>query len=362
MFSISTPQGTGRRDPRSAAMLAVGAAALAVAVAFGMRGSASAAEATGDDSPIEALPGYHVSIFAHGTRAYFNPDAIVVDHGHVYVAYQNDTAKDGSDHKSSTIVEYTMDGAVVRSFSIVGHCDGMRLDPRTHLLWALVNNDANPAMYTINPRTGDIDAYTFSSAPHGGGYDDVAFHDGMAFVSASNPTLNAAGVNAFPAVDKVTLQGSTTVLTPVLLGNAPAHDTTTDTTVALNEVDPDSMSVSPAGDVVLVDQAGSDVVFLHHAGTSQQTVTRLAVGTQLDDTVWATAQEGRLWVVDSAANAVYTITTNFKSGSVYTEAPSDSGVASFVGTLNLKTGTVVPVAIGFKSPTGLLFTAGEDER
>jgi hypothetical protein len=64
--------------------------------------------------------------------------------------------------------------------------------------------------------------------------------------------------------------------------------------------------------------------------------------------------------VDSAANTIYTITADFKPGTVYTEAPSDSDVASFVGTINLQTGAVTPVAIGFKSPTGLLFTTGED--
>ncbi|MBV9358599.1 MAG: hypothetical protein JO023_24070 [Chloroflexi bacterium] len=64
-------------------------------------------------------------------------------------------------------------------------------------------------------------------------------------------------------------------------------------------------------------------------------------------------------VVDGAANVIYAITAGFKPGTVYTEAPSDSGVASFLGTLDLKTGTVTPIAVGFQSPTGLLFVPGE---
>jgi hypothetical protein len=344
-------------SPKSIAAIAIGALLTVIMV------SGTTFAQTGDRQAIAvvALPGYHVSVFARGTQGRTGPDPIVVDRGHVFVAYQNGTAKDGSDGKSSTVVEYTLDGEMVRSFNIVGHCDGLRVDPQTHLLWALVNNDGNPAMYTIDSKSGDTHKFAFSTAPHGGGYDDVAFHDGMAFISASNPTLNGAGVNVFPALYSVKLQGATAVLAPVLSGNANALDVSTNASVPLNEVDPDSMTVNPAGDVVLSNQAGNELVFVHAAGTPQQSVKRLGVGTQLDDTVWATSREGRLWVVDGAANAIYTITTDFMPGTVYTEAPSDSDVASFVGTVSMTTGTVTPVAIGLKSPTGLLFTTGEDE-
>jgi hypothetical protein len=39
----------------------------------------------------------------------------------------------------------------------------------------------------------------------------------------------------------------------------------------------------------------------------------------------------------------------------YTEAPSDSGVAGFVGTVDLKTRTSTPAIIGLTGPTGLGF-------
>jgi hypothetical protein len=61
--------------------------------------------------------------------------------------------------------------------------------------------------------------------------------------------------------------------------------------------------------------------------------------------------------VDGPANAIYQVRGAFTAGTVFTEAPSDSGVAGFVGTVDLKTGTITPIAIGFKSPTGLLFAA-----
>ncbi len=305
--------------------------------------------------PVVALHGYEVSVFARGTSAYSHPDSVVADAHHIFVGYQNVTAKDGSDHKSSTIVEYTLDGEVVRTFSVLGHCDGLRIDPSTHLLWATSNEDGNPALVTINPETGVITPYQFAPTPHGGGYDDLAFVNGMAFIAASNPNLNQQGVNVFPALDKIELSNGKAILTPVLYGNATALDTTTNTEVTLNEIDPDSLTVDPQGDVVLDNQAGSELVFLHNAGTEQQTVTRVPLGTQVDDTVWATATHGRMLVVDGPANVIYTVRANFTKGTVYTEAPNDSGVASFVGTIDLSTGTITPVAVGFSSPTGLLF-------
>jgi hypothetical protein len=115
------------------------------------------------------------------------------------------------------------------------------------------------------------------------------------------------------------------------------------------------MTVNPQGDLVLVDQSGMELVFLHNPCTAQQTVTRVPVGTALDDTVWATAAQGRLFVVDGAQNAVYTLRSNFTPGTVFTEMPSDSTIKSAVGTVDLSTGFVTPIAVGFGSPTGLLF-------
>ncbi|HKV58474.1 MAG TPA: hypothetical protein VJO32_09330, partial [Ktedonobacteraceae bacterium] len=192
-------------------------------------------------------------------------------------------------------------------------------------------------------------------APHGGGYDDLCFLNGMTFVAASNPNTNSAGVNVFPAIDKMTLSNGKVNLTPVLMGNATATDLVVNSKVSLNEVDPDSMTVDKNGDLVLVNQAGNELVFLKNPGTPQQTVSRVPVGDQLDDTVWATSSQGRLLVVDSAGQTFWISTPHFVPGAVYTEGPSDSGVAGFVGVVDLTTGIVTPVVIGFSSPTGMLF-------
>jgi hypothetical protein len=90
------------------------------------------------------------------------------------------------------------------------------------------NEDGNPHIVTINPDTGVITPYTFPSpTPHGGGYDDVIFVGGKAFIAASNPTLNSSGVNTAPAIDEITLTNGQAVLTPILNGNATATDLVT---------------------------------------------------------------------------------------------------------------------------------------
>ncbi len=318
----------------------------------------AAAGGQGGNYGLAALPGYQISLFASSTSKYTNPDAIEVDNGHVFIDYQNTTAKDCTDKNSSTVVEYTMDGKVVKTFSIPGHSDGMRVDPTTHLLWTTSCEDGNPKMATIDPTSGTVTAYTFTQTPHGGGYDDLYFLNGMTFLAASNPTLDSNGNNVFPAVDQITLSNGQAVLKPILMGNATATDNTTSpaSQVTLNLTDPDSLTTDGKGNLVLISQADSEIVILSNPGTAQQSVSRIPVGTQLDDTVWATSTQGRLLVSDAGVGNTYWIQpTHFVPNAIYTEMPSDSGVGGTVGVVDPSTGFITPIIIGFVSPSGMLF-------
>ena len=335
-----------------------------VALALVGLGFGSVAQAnTVATSSVVGLPGYDVSVFARGTKAMYNPDSVEVDGRYVWIGYQNGTNPTGTDGKTSTIVQYTRSGYIVHTYSVLGRCDGLRIDPKTHLVWAMENEDANPHIVVINPITGSKTNYVYPKTAHGGGYDDAAFINGSAFISASNPTLNSAGLNTAPAVIKVTLSNGRATVTPVLYGNATATDIVTNQKVTLNLTDPDSLSLDNQGDVVLDSQADAELIFIHNPGTSKQTVARLSLGTQVDDTTWIPKMpEGRLIIVDSQKNIIYTVTidkTGFTPGTVYTEAPADSGVAGFVGQLDPTTGTITPVIIGLGSPTGLGFIPGK---
>jgi hypothetical protein len=60
---------------------------------------------------VTATVPYSVSVFATSvTGVYTQPDSIAVLGGHVFVGYGNNVSTTGSDGKSSTIVEYAMNG------------------------------------------------------------------------------------------------------------------------------------------------------------------------------------------------------------------------------------------------------------
>lgn len=308
---------------------------------------------------VSSLPGYQVCLFAANTSSYSHPDSIVADGQAIYVGYQNITAKDGADKKTSTIIRYDQHGTVVRKFIVPGHQDGMRVDPITHLLWSMSNEDGSPALVTIDPQSGKVSRHALPATPHGGGFDDIAFVGGMAFIDASNPTLNAAGNNVFPALDKITLTAGSATLTPVLMGNAKANSIIPPVKPsALNLVDPDSMTIDPQGDLVMANQGGSQLVFLHSPGTPQQTVTQLPVGTQIDETVFPSSASGCLVVADNGGGIYSVCSRQFVPGTAYTDAPNDSGVQGFIGTVALGSGFISPLVVGLANPHGMAFVPG----
>src|SRR5258708_36702395 len=139
------------------------------------------------DFGLAALPGYQISLFARQTSAFNSPDSLVVDNGFVYIDYQTTTPKDCTDNNTSTLVQYDMHGKMLKTFTVPAHRDGMRADPSTHLLWVTSFEDGNPKFFTIDPASGTITPYTFPPTPHGGGYDDLCFLNGLFFIPASIP-------------------------------------------------------------------------------------------------------------------------------------------------------------------------------
>ena len=312
---------------------------------------------------VTAMSPYTVSLFAHSPANTSQPDSIVQWHDSVIVGFENHVAKDGSDGKTSTIIEFSLGGAVKRSFSVPGHNDGLRVVNGDYL-WALQNEDANPNLVVIDLRSGRQTPYQFPPTPHGGGYDDIVVRDGEVYFTASNPNLDANGVNDYPALVKVTLAGASVILTPVLSGNAPAMNITTGKTVSLNLTDPDSMTLDPRGNIVFVSQADSVLVFVHDPLKGNQAagvlpLTSPATGPggaliTIDDTSFAPPEANALLVTDISMGSIYRIERpvfGFNPGQAY----SASDTAGIVGTLDLDTGVITPVVNGFGSARGLLF-------
>jgi hypothetical protein len=296
---------------------------------------------------------YTVSVFATSIpNVDFAPDSIAVLNGHVFVGYGDGAAPDGSDGKSSTIVEYDPNGDMVTTYTVLGHNDGLRVNPSTRQLWAMQNEDANPNLVIIDPKNGTQKMYTFGPTPHGGGYDDIAFRGKDVFLSASNPSNNP---NNAPAIVKAQISGTTVTVTPVLSGTATAIDIPTDVPVSLNLQDPDSMIFNPLGDLVLDSQADAELIIVHRAGFFDQTAYHLALtengsAVQIDDTVFATSSHGVILVSDRDGETVYAISRN-----IFSPAAPFSATPTTVAALDPETGVLTDIVTGMVSPHGMAF-------
>lgn len=306
---------------------------------------------------------YTLSVFAQSvTGQYTKPDDIAVVGSRIFIVFGNGVAKDGTDGKSSTIVEYRLDGSVVQTFSIKGHSDGLKVDPTTGLLWLMQNEDGNPNLVILNPDTGAQTVYTFEPTEQGGGYDDLVFRDGRVFMTASAPSANP---NTAPAVVSATLSGSIVTTNGVLAGNATALDITTNTSVTLNLQDPDSMIVAPNGDVVFTSQDDAELVIVQHLGEDNQRVYRVpftssGMATKVDDTVFATASDGFLLVSDNSADVVYRVDKPYWASGAYSAGINASSVG-IVGVLDFGTGNINPVVTGLNNPHGMKFVSPSTE-
>jgi hypothetical protein len=317
------------------------------------------------EAQVANLP-YTVSLFAAAPVGLSNPDSITIANGKIYVVYANGTQPDGSGGFSS-IVEYTLDGVMQRTFNVLGKADGLKFNPFTRKLWALRDEDSNPALTTIDPISGEEIDYTYSQTPpHGGGYDDVVFFkEDETFISASNPNplqpptpTTPNGQNIFPSIVKAHLSGNQVSVQPVLRGDASLIDIATGQKVVAQQSDPDSLKVDAANDLVLSSQADGDLIFINHPGAKDQAGLRLHLsnGTAnqitVDDTVFPTTPSGTILVVDTKAGAVYAVTSDaFQPGGAYSASDSDG----ILGKVDLSTGLVTPIVTGMQSPHGALF-------
>lgn len=313
---------------------------------------------TAPSAPTAASP-YTLSVFATAPSGLSAPDSVAVLDDYVFVGYGDNHDPGGADGLSSQVVEYRMDGSIVHIYTVVGHNDGVKIDPVTHLVWALQNEDGNSNLVIIDPETQSRKTFQVGTGPHGGGYDDITFRGCQAYFSASNPTINP---NTAPAIVSVHFEGSQVQLAGVLQGDANAIDVPTGSTIQLNLQDPDSMTLDPFGNLVLDSQGDQEIIIVSDPGSHNQRVLHvpltyqaspgMVASVETDDTNYATSSQGFVLFADKGLNAVYKLTTNaFAPGTAYTAA--DGG--PFVGTLNFSTGLITPIVTGLSGPGGLVF-------
>ncbi len=315
-----------------------------------------------------AVAPYSVSTFAVSENGYSAPDSITFSRHRVFVGYGNGGNPDGSGGAMSTIVEYQMDGAVVRTFSVAGHNDGLRYNPETGELWAVQNEDANATLIVLNPSTGGRREFVLGTGPHRGGYDDIVFEGHDKYISASNP---APGVVDQPGIVRFKSDDRKVKLIGILDDNASATNVVTGASETLALTDPDSLTVDPFGELLLDSQGDGELIVVQHPGRPCQKnfvvpLTSEAGGatpgnTTADDTVFADAAQGTLLVADKDGEAVYAIDAPyFAPGAAYsaivaTATPGGATVAAFVGRTDLSSGFVTPIVNGLMNPGGMAF-------
>src|SRR5665213_2083425 len=145
-YPLSASPTPGRLRFRSPLILAaVSVASLAPA---GVAAAAAASKPT-------AAAGFKITKLAAAPKGATNCDDLVLLDGHLFMGCQNGVLSNGHggppDPKSdtSTLVEFTTTGKLVKTWAIKNKIDGLGADPLTHKILLTLDEDANSRLVTL---------------------------------------------------------------------------------------------------------------------------------------------------------------------------------------------------------------------
>jgi hypothetical protein len=161
------------------------------------------------------------------------------------------------------------------------------------------------------------------------------------------------------------LNKTNTSLAQVLAGDPTSVlNVVTNTVETSDQIgDPDSMTLDPAGELVL-DNRSDDSLYIVRNSSADNPVLRVPLtlngaAVEVNDTIFTastfgvSSTAGTIFITDTSANKIYLLTKPyFPSNEVYTAA----NVVNDVGLVDLNSGVVIPVATGFKGVHGLAFS------
>jgi hypothetical protein len=303
------------------------------------------------------------STFATAPTGSSAPDSITKGHGSIWVEYGNGadaTGKGGS----STIVQYNRHGVVENSYTLTGLADGLKFDPQTGDVWALMNNDGNSALDIINPATKQVQGpltyappYTYG-ANSSRGYDDVVFAGKRVFVSYTNP-VNPGD----PVVQQLTNGtapfGKLQTTNVLSLGDTGTNLVTGQHNQPLPVTDPDSLKLLPNHSLLLTGGSDGAFVFISHPGTTHQSTSfvQLPTGYAVDDAIMPTTTSGTFYISNQGGNNVIAVNvTGLNTHDLYADITNKN---EFVQ-IDPKTGKITPLVTGLNSPHGLTFVPSSD--
>jgi hypothetical protein len=305
-----------------------------------------------------------ISTFATGGAVNATgPDSIAVGGHSIWLSYTNGADSTGLSG-SSTVVQYHSNGKIRRMFSIPGSVDGLKIDPKTGLVWALQNQDGNSTLTLIDPEKGITpnSPIPFSVTSGSRGYDEVVFRGDQVFLSYTNPTGSAD-----PTIQLLQNGSNPLVVTTILtMGATGTNLATGQPNQPTTQSDPDSLKLAPNGDLYLASAADGQLIFVTHPGRPNQSVsfltlidpsTGLAVS-ELDDSVFATAEKGTFYLSDTGNNRVLKIEVeDLNVGSLWASV----GNLNELATVDTTTGFVTAEVINLKAPHGLVFVPRGDD-
>jgi hypothetical protein len=302
--------------------------------------------------------------------------AVSTDGKRLWVGYGNGVDTKGKGGPSS-LVEYDIaTGKVLKNISIPGHLDGLKINPATGDVWATENEDGNPTLAVIDDESGAFKIYKFSPTLITGGFDDLVFvprpqedshHDKDSAEDVFVVTSSQVDTTT-PVIVRISgpLRGTNTQVKATLPG-APVSvwNVVTNQEETTDQVgDPDSMTLDPAGELVL-DNRSDKSLYIVRDSKAQNPILRvpLTLGgapVEVNDTIFTTSQTdgasstgGTIFITDTTANAIYVLTKPyFPSNEIYTAA----NVVNEVGLVDLNTGVVTPIVTGFQGVHGLAFS------
>jgi hypothetical protein len=325
--------------------------------------------------------GFTITKVADAPNGAANCDDLGFLDGHLFMGCQDKTLSSGQGG-DSTLVEYTLTGTVLHTWSIHHKIDGLAGDPLTHKVILTLDEDTNTLMATVTPSAPagqQVTYYNYSPDPRaattpialrtGGGTDQVTVDAaGRVFVTGSH-----AGAITGTAVFKVVLvppsspsATGTATLSPTFLDSATATKAIGGGQIPLHLGDVDSAAIVPTsspkygGNFVITDQTALELVFANNIfnGTG---LTVLKTASGLDDLLWTSAPAGTLYVVDFgvpaslpkvAASALWKVTGPFTTNTVLA---SNDGVGDQVVTVDLTTGALTPFVRHLNTTKGLVY-------
>jgi hypothetical protein len=284
------------------------------------------------------------------------PDSLTLAGDTLWASFANGADSTGAGG-NSTVVQYAMDGKVLKTYSIPGNVDGLKFDSGTGLIWALQNQDGNSTLVLIDPVRGITKRSPLSYGTQSStrGYDDVVFQDGHIYLSYTNPV--GAGDDVIQMLDN---RKSPLLVSSLLKDGVDGTDLANEQHVAPIPVsDPDSLKTTPTGGLMLTSGSDGALTFVDSIGTRYQSVSFLQLVdskgvavTGLDDAVWTVTPKGTFFVADTAANQILKVEVSH-----LTPVSLFASVAGLkaVGSVNLETGLVTPFIGSLQSPHGLVF-------